>query len=216
MQVSRLVLALDLAGTFVFGLSGGLAGTRRRLDIFGVAVIAIVVAMTGGIVRDLLIGVPPRGFRDWRYIAAGALAGVICFAFHHVVDRLETPIRVFDALGLSLFCVTGTTTALADGIAPFQASILGLVTGIGGGVLCDVLLGETPPRVMRQGLYAVPALIGAAVVATAYRFGYDNDVIVIPGAAACFSLWLVGWHFGIELPTPKSRGDRDRPTKPLR
>ena len=172
------------------------------------AVIAIVVAMTGGIVRDLLIGIPPQGFRDWRYIVAAASAGALCFVLERWLGRLQRTISVFDALGLSLFCVPGATTASIHGIAPLQAAILGMITGIGGGVLRDLLLGETPPTVLRRGLYAVPALIGAAVVAFAYAAGFTQGLFAVAGAAVCFAIWMVGDVFDVELPKPRDDADR--------
>jgi uncharacterized membrane protein YeiH len=127
--------------------------------------------MSGGIIRDLLIGVPPQGFRDWRYVVAAVAAGLVCFVFYPLVDRLDRPIEVFNAVGLSLLCVTGTAAALADGVAPFQAAILGAITGIGGGVVRDILLGETPV-VLRRNLYAVPGPAGRSYCRHRSRGGF--------------------------------------------
>jgi uncharacterized membrane protein YeiH len=208
---STLILTLTIAGTFAFGLSGGLAGVRRGLDLFGVAVIAVAAAMAGGVIRDLLIGIPPQGFRDWRYIVSAGAAGLVCFVFYRLFDRLDGPIQLFNALGLSLFCVTGTTAALADGVAPFQAAILGAMTGIGGGVMRDILLGETPV-VLRRNLRAIPALLGAAIVATAHAAGLDSGIFAIIGGTACLALWAVGSRFGLELPTIGPDRQRQDPT----
>src|ERR671933_227977 len=155
-----LILVLNLAGTFVFGLSGGLAAVRAKLDLFGVVVLSAVVGLAGGITRDVLIGTPPATFRDWRYLAAAAAAGVVCFFAGRVLERVQRSIMIFDALGLGLFAVTGATKALQFGLGPVQAILLGTITGVGGGVLRDVLLREVP-TVLRQGeaLYAVPALL---------------------------------------------------------
>src|SRR5881628_147737 len=107
-----LILVLNLAGTFVFGLSGGLAAVRAKLDLFGVVVLAAVVGLAGGITRDVLIGTPPATFRDWRYLAATAAAGLVCFFARPALERIQRGVLVFDAVGLSLFCVTGATKAL--------------------------------------------------------------------------------------------------------
>lgn len=123
---------LNLLGTFAFGLSGALAGIRSRLDVFGIVVLAIVVGVAGGITRDLLIGTP-QAFRDGRYLAAGVAAGLATIAGHRLLLRLERPVLVLDAAGLSLFCITGVSTALAFGVEPVQAVVLGAVTGVGGG-----------------------------------------------------------------------------------
>jgi uncharacterized membrane protein YeiH len=201
-----LLLVLNLAGTFVFGLSGGLAAVRARLDLFGVVVLAIAVGLAGGITRDLLIGVPPATFRDWRYLAVAAGAGLVTFAASASVGRFERSIVVFDASGLSLFCVTGAATALQHRLGPAEAIILGAVTGIGGGMLRDILLRQVPV-VLREGLYAVPALCGAAVVVGASKAGTHGIAFPIVGAAACFSIRLIGVRWGVNVPKAGSRGN---------
>src|ERR671932_1747153 len=139
-----LILALNLAGTFVFGLSGGLAAVRDRLDLFGVVVLSAVVGLAGGITRDLLIGAPPATFRDWRYLAAAGAAGLVCYFGRPALERIQRSVLVFDALGLGLFCVTGATKALDFGVGAVPAVLLGAITAIGGGVLRDVLLPRNP------------------------------------------------------------------------
>src|SRR5947209_11158268 len=165
-----LLLVLNLIGTFVFGLSGGMAGVRAQLDLFGAVVLAIVVGLAGGIIRDLLIGVPPATFRDWRYIAVAGGAGLVTSLAHPVIDRVQRPIDTLDAAGLALFSVTGAASALTHGLGTAESIILGAITGIGGGMVRDVLVGEIPV-VLRTGLYAIPALLGAGIVTLAYREG---------------------------------------------
>src|SRR3954468_744438 len=147
-----LILVLNLAGTFIFGLSGGLAAVRARLDAFGVVTLAAVVGLAGGITRDLLIGTPPATFRDWRYLAAVGAAGLVCFFAGSALDRIWRGVLVFDAVGLAVFCVGGASKAVDFGLGPVQAVILGAITAIGGGILRDVLLGDTP-TVLRRELY---------------------------------------------------------------
>jgi uncharacterized membrane protein YeiH len=199
-----LILALNLAGTFVFGLSGGLAAVRANLDLFGVVVLAAVVGLAGGIARDVLIGTPPATFRDWRYLAAAAAAGLVCFFAGGVLDRAERGVMVFDALGLGLFAVTGASKALQYGLGPVQAILLGAVTGVGGGLLRDVLLREIP-TVLRQGLYAVPALLGAAVPVIAQRAGTTSPAFPLLGAVVCVVVRLLGLRYALNMPTPPGR-----------
>jgi uncharacterized membrane protein YeiH len=202
-----LILVLNLAGTFVFGLSGGLAAVRARLDLFGVVVLAAVVGLAGGITRDLLIGVPPATFRDWRYLAAAGAAGLVCFFARPALERYERSVLVFDAIGLGLFCVTGATKALDFGVGPLPAILLGAITGIGGGILRDVLLREVP-AVLRQDLYAIPALLGAAVLVAAQESGADSPVFPVLAAALCVGVRLVGLKYGVNVPTaPSARRD---------
>src|SRR5690242_1009681 len=127
--------SLDLLGTFVFALSGAAAGVTHRLDIFGVLVLSFVAANTGGILRDVMIGaVPPAALSDWRYLAVSLLAGVITFLWYRGIDRLRSPVLVFDGAGLALFAVSGAQKALAFGLGPVMAALLGMLTGIGVGM----------------------------------------------------------------------------------
>jgi uncharacterized membrane protein YeiH len=201
-------LWLNLLGTFVFGLSGGLAAVRARLDVFGVVVLAGVVGLAGGIIRDLLIGVPPATFRDWRYLAAVGAAGAVCFFASATVERVERSVLFFDAIGLAVFCVTGATKALDYHLGPVQATLLGALTGIGGGMMRDLLLREVP-TVLRSELYAIPALIGAAVVAVAHIAGSSSALFTAIGAVACFALRMAGLHYGLDAPSPTAvrKGD---------
>lgn len=198
---STLILWLNLAATFVFGVSGGLAALRARLDVFGVVVLAGVVGLAGGITRDVLIGVPPETFRDARYLAAAGAAGVACLFAARVLERRRRAVLVFDALGLSLFCVTGASKAVSFGLGPAQAVILGAITGIGGGVLRDILLREVP-TVLRSDLYAIPAIAGAGVVVAAYETGSDAGAFAIAGAVVCLAMRLIGLRFRLSIPIP--------------
>src|SRR3954464_6978810 len=191
-----LILVLNLAGTFVFGLSGGLAAVRARLDPFGVVVLAGVVGLAGGITRDLLIGAPPATFRDWRYLAAAGAAGLACYFGRPALERVRRSVLVFDAFGLGLFCVTGATKALDFGVGPLPAILLGAITGIGGGILRDVLLREVP-TVLRHELYAIPALLGAAVLVIAQQSGSASPVFPMVGAALCVGVRLIGLKYGV-------------------
>src|SRR5215212_7764279 len=125
--MNTLLLVLDLVGTFVFALSGASAGVRRRLDLFGVLVLSFVAGNFGGITRDLIIGaVPPAAINDWRYMAVSLLAGVVTFYWFSGIDRLHSPVLVFDGAGLALFAVSGAQKALAFGLDPIMAALLGM------------------------------------------------------------------------------------------
>ncbi len=197
-----LILILNLAGTFVFGISGGLAAVRNGLDIFGAVVLAAVVGLAGGIIRDVLIGIPPATFRDWRYLAVAGGAGLVTSFGHPAIARLQRPIDTLDAAGLALFCVTGAATALTHRLGTPEAIILGAITGIGGGMVRDVLVREVP-IVLRGGLYAIPALLGAGIVTLAYREGDYSTAFPIIGAAACFALRIAGLRYDLGLPAAK-------------
>lgn len=199
-----LILGLNLIGTFVFGISGGLAAVKARLDLFGVLVLALVVAVAGGIIRDLLIGTPPATFRDWRYLAAAGAAGLATFAARPLLERIWNVIQVLDAAGLALFCVTGAAKALEFRLGPAQAILLGAITGIGGGMLRDVLIRHIP-TVLRHDLYAVPALAGAAVVVGAHGAGTTSEAFPLIGFAVCFAMRIFGLRYNIQLPVAPRR-----------
>lgn len=194
-----LLLVLNLGGTFVFALSGGMAAVRARLDLFGAVVLAAAVGLAGGIIRDLLIGIPPATFRDWRYLAVVGGAALVTIIAHPAINRVQRPIQALDAAGLALFCVTGAATALAHRLGPAEAVILGAITGIGGGMVRDVLVREIP-EVLRSGLYAIPALVGAGIVVAAYEAGDHTITFPIVGAAVCFLIRIAGLHYGLGLP----------------
>ncbi len=199
--METLVLALDLFGTFVFALSGAMTGVRHRLDVFGVLVLAFAAGNAGGITRDLLIGaVPPAAIADWRYIVVSLLAGLATFRWHPTVRRLQSPVLVFDAAGLGLFAVSGALKALAFQLNPVAALLLGMLTGIGGGMLRDVLVAEVP-TVLRAELYAVAALAGAVVVVGGQLLRLPSTPLAIVGAVLCFGLRLLAIRRGWGLPT---------------
>jgi len=192
--------ALDLIGTFVFALSGALAGVKNRLDIFGVTVLSFAAANTGGIIRDVLIGaVPPGAISDWHYLGVSLVAGVVTFYFTTAVTHRSNLILLFDAAGLALFAVSGAHKALLHGLNPVMATLLGMLTGIGGGMARDILLAEIP-TVLRADLYAVAALAGAAVVVIANGLQWPSGPATLIGATLCFGLRVVAIKRHWQLP----------------
>jgi uncharacterized membrane protein YeiH len=190
----------DLAGTFVFALSGAMAGVKRKLDIFGVLVLSFAAANTGGISRDILIGaVPPGAINDWHYLGVSLAAGIITFYFPSAIMQRRNPVLLFDAAGLALFAVSGAHKALVYGLNPIMAILLGMLTGIGGGMARDVLLAEIP-IVLRADLYAVAALAGAAIVVIANMLQLPYGVAGLVGAALCFGLRVMAIKHGWRLP----------------
>ena len=142
----------------MFALSGAASGVKNKLDPFGVGVLAFVAGNAGGVTRDLLIGaVPPAAIKDWRYVAVSLAAGGVTFLWYWNIRRFRPIVLLLDAAGLGLFAVAGTQKALAFGVNPFVAALLGMLTGIGGGVLRDLLVNEIP-IVLRADLYALAAL----------------------------------------------------------
>ena len=156
-EFATTLVTLDLVGIFVFAVTGALVAVRKNLDIFAALVLAAVTGLGGGFIRDVLIdATPPAALTDWRYLLAPVAAGLLTFAFHPAIGRLERLVIVFDAVGLALFCVTGALKAVEYGLGPVPAALMGMVTGIGGGIMRDVLAGNVPV-VFEGNLYATPA-----------------------------------------------------------
>ena len=200
------LLVLDLVGTFAFALNGALTAIRAvDVDLVGVLTLGIITAVGGGVVRDVLLGaLPPATFVDWRYLAVAAGGALLAFLFSRPLRRLRISIHVLDATGLSLFAVTGTGKALELGMGPAQAVLLGALTGVGGGTIRDVLIRRVPD-VLRTGLYAIPALVAAALVALTARIGVDEVLgapAALAAAAVCFAIRMVGLRFRLDAPRP--------------
>lgn len=197
------LLVLDLGGTFVFAISGAAAAVKHRLDIFGVMVLSFAAGNAGGISRDLLIGaVPPAAIADWTYVGVSLLAGFLTFFGYSVIARLTNPVLWFDAAGLAFFAVAGTQKALVHGLNPVMAALLGMLTGIGGGMLRDVLVNEIP-TVLRADLYALAALACSVVVAMGQVLHIQPLVTTILGGTLCFGLRFMAIQYGWHLPGPR-------------
>jgi uncharacterized membrane protein YeiH len=191
---------LDLSSVFAFALSGGTRGVERRLDPFGVVFLAFVAAVTGGIVRDLLIGAtPPAAIANWHYLAVATVAGLLCYFSYGVIARLSAPVAIFDAIGLGFSAVVGTRLALGAGLTPIMAAILGMLTAIGGGIARDVLTARTP-MVLHKDVYALAALSGAAIVAFGEFINIPGDWTALIGAGVTISLRLAALSRDWQLP----------------
>ncbi|HET7370602.1 MAG TPA: trimeric intracellular cation channel family protein [Gammaproteobacteria bacterium] len=198
-----LLLVLDLGGTFVFAISGGMAAVKYRLDIFGVLVLSFAAGNAGGITRDLLIGaVPPAAIADWKYLAVSVAAGLITFFWYPITDRFRKDVLLFDAVGLAFFAVSGAEKALVFGLIPVMSALLGMLTGIGGGMLRDILVREIPV-VLRADIYALAALVGAAVVVIGHALHVPAVATTIIGGLLCFALRFMAIQYGWHLPTAR-------------
>ena len=202
-EPSVTLVVLDLVGIFVFAISGALVAVRKELDVFGVMVLAGVTGLGGGFLRDVLIdATPPAALQDWRYLLVPVAAGLVTFLYHPALGRMERLVNVFDAFGLSLFCVAGALKAVDYGLGPLPAALLGMATGIGGGMMRDVLAGRVPV-IFRGELYATPALAGALVAVLLDRADVPFGLAAAAGATVCLvwrllSMWRV-W----QAPVPR-------------
>jgi uncharacterized membrane protein YeiH len=205
--------ALDLIGVFAFAISGALLAIQRDLDVVGIVMLALATALGGGILRDLVLGAtPPAALERWEYLVVPFAAAALALVAHPQLERLTRALLVFDAAGLGLFCVAGTVKAVEHGLAPVPAAVVGAATAVGGGVLRDVLVHEIPAIARPDSeLYAVPALVGGLVVATAWGHGADAPVVGAAAAVAIFVVRLVALDRHWRGPQARRRPERPAP-----
>ena len=174
-----LLTTRDLIGTFVFALSGGVRAVENRMDPFGVVFLSFVAAVTGGLMRDVLIGaLPPIAIQSEAYVFLAIVAGTICFYAYETIIKLARPVAVFDAIGLGLFCVVGAQKALDAGLSPVMSALLGMLSAIGGGMAADILTAR-PPMVLQKEIYALAALAGAGLYTLGHQSGI-SDMFLAP------------------------------------
>lgn len=200
----------ELIGTIAFALSGALLAIQKRLDIFGILLLSVVTALGGGTIRDLLLGItPPKMFYSYKYLALAAATALVTFLiarrsrgmigkFQGLMDFLF----VFsDAFGLGIFAVIGTEAGLAAGYGdnPFLCVFLGMTTGVGGGILRDMMCGDIP-FVLRKHIYAVAAIAGGMTFYLLIHLGLDGTLAALIGVVVTVVLRLLAWHYRWNLP----------------
>lgn len=202
MSTSTALLLADLAGVAVFAASGASAAVVKRLDLFGVGFVGFVAALGGGIMRDLVIGeVPPLAFADWRYATTAALTSLAVFWLHPQLARLRRIVLVLDAAGLGLFSVAGTLKALDAGVPPMGSCVIGMLTGIGGGLGRDLLTGEIPV-VLRREIYALAALAGAVTVVALDAVGLLTPATLAAAVLLVITLRVLALRRQWSVPVP--------------
>jgi uncharacterized membrane protein YeiH len=199
------LLVGDLAGVAVFSAAGGTLAVAKRLDLFGVVFVGFAAALGGGILRDLVIDQPPVAFYDWRYALTAAVAAFAVFWWHAKLDRMRHVMLLLDAAGLALFTVTGTIKALDATVPAVGACLLGMLTGIGGGLIRDLLLREIPVVLQRE-IYALASLIGAVVVVVLTALSEATIITMIFTGAVIFGIRMVALYRRWSAPTPRLPG----------
>lgn len=196
---------LEVTGVFLGGLSGGLAAVRKRLDVFGVLVLSWAAGLGGGILRDVLIGAtPPVGITEPEFVLTTVAAGVLISFFHPGIAKMRRAIVVLDSGGLGLFVVVGTTKGLDHGAGMLAAVVVGTLTGVGGGAVRDLILGEVPLVLQDRQFYAIPAVLGSGAVVLLWHEGLLN-----PGTGAVVAVGIVAFRLlslwrGWVVPDPQA------------
>lgn len=207
---------LDLAGVFVFALSGGLIARRQNLDVVGVFALGIVTAFAGGVFRDVLLDdLPPQALLDSRYLFVALAAASAVLIAPRLMQKLQRPALVFDAAGLGLYATVGAARAIEAGLGPLPTLLIGVIAATGGGILRDLLAGR-PPEIFGQGsrLYAVPAGLGASIVAVCDHLGVASSWAQVVAISAAFTLRMLALRYNWRTPIPvKGLPQLEPPTK---
>lgn len=193
------VKSIEYWGLVVFALSGIAASQDRPLDIFGVSVVAGVTAMGGGTLRDILLNQPVYWLTDFRAVAVVLMTAFAAFfLIRHYQIKFGKWLVWFDAIGLAVFTIFGMQKALSFGLPLYAASILGVITGVAGGAIRDLLVGKTP-LIMQRDLYATSAFSGTLVLGVALWLGYSDVWILLLAMVVIFVVRMLGivfnWHF---------------------
>ncbi|WP_395396229.1 trimeric intracellular cation channel family protein (plasmid) [Novosphingobium sp. BL-8A] len=199
---------LDGLGTVAFAVSGALVGVRKNFDLFGILFLAFVVAVAGGMMRDVLIGAtPPAAMHDIHYFVIAMASGLATFFWYPRIANRTRLLQFLDAIGLALFAVVGTQKAIEYGVNPVMSALMGMLTGIGGGMIRDVLSGDVP-FVLRADLYALAALAAGSVVAVGTLVGIPSIYAVLAGTGLCLFLRFMAIYRRWRAPLPPSAAIR--------
>lgn len=193
-------LAFDLLGTFFFAISGSLLAAQRGFDIVASLVLGSLTGLGGGVVRDLILGVPPVAFAEPAHLIPPVVAAALVYFLSGPVQRYSRTLLVFDAGGLAVFCTTGAVAALDAGMNPVAAALLGATTGVGGGLLRDVVANRDPQLFNPNDLYAVPAILGSAAIVGLSALGWLGPVTLVLAAVAVFAFRVLSLRLGWRVP----------------
>ena len=210
--MDELIYALEIIGAAAFAVSGAMAALEREADIFGVIFLAVVTALGGGVIRDLLLGVtPPKMFVSYVYLAVAAVAALVVFADAYIRrekyrkhrDKLDSINNMFDAVGLAVFTVSGMNTAMQQSDNVLLILVLGMSTGVGGGMLRDMMINKMP-KVLRKRVYAVASLLGGGVYYGLFALGVHETIAVVSGMLVIIALRVLATVYKWNLPAIRS------------
>lgn len=214
MSLSELIeYILEMIGTVSFAISGSMVAIKKRVDIFGVVVLGVMTALGGGIVRDILIGhLPPAMFSDYRYVLVAVVTSVVVFIIAYIFRDLyqrseksvDTVNNIFDALGLGVFTVMGAKVAISSGftVNGILVVCLAVVTGVGGGLIRDVMLMEIP-FVLKKRIYAVASILGGTAYHLMYVHSIDTEIATAVSVLIVFGVRILATVFKLDLPKVK-------------
>lgn len=206
----QLFYILEIVGTIAFAVSGAMVAIERRLDLFGVVFLGVITAVGGGMIRDILIGsFPPKMFINMEYVLIACGVSLIVFIaayfaghiYFEKVKLIDTVNNIFDAIGLGAFSVTGTRIGISAGYADnvFMCIFLGMLTGIGGGLLRD-MMSRSIPFVLHKRIYAVAAIAGACIYYLLFYFKVSDEVAIFSAVGATCLVRILATYYEWNLP----------------
>jgi uncharacterized membrane protein YeiH len=199
-MLEQLFHVLNWFGICVFTVTGALVASRKEMDIVGFALLGTVAGIGGGTIRDILLGAQPVFWvKQPAYLVACVVVAVVTFFIAHIPQSREQVLLWFDAVGLSLFCVTGAESALAFGASAPVAIAMGVATASFGGIIRDVLGGESP-IILKQEVYITAAVLGSTVFVTLIELGFNRDWAAITAFLSALSLRAAALYWNLSLP----------------
>ena len=210
MEPEFVLLLADRIGVFVFALSGGILAVRKRMDIFGVVVLACLPAIGGGTLRDLILDVPVFWLEDTTNITLALIGGIVVFLAHPLIERINKPLRIVDAFGMALFAVAGAAKTYGLGLSLPIVLTMGTMTACAGGLIRDVVANEDP-LLLRQDIYATAALLAALVFVIVITFGHSQLVAYGFGIGSGFALRVIAIRYQLSLPRAPFRHNDNEP-----
>ena len=210
--MDELIYALEIIGAAAFAVSGAMAALEHEADIFGVIFLAVITALGGGVIRDLLLGVtPPKMFVSYVYLAVAAVAALVVFADAYIRrekyrkhrDKLDSINNMFDAVGLAVFTVSGMNTAMQQSDNVLLILVLGMSTGVGGGMLRDMMINKMP-KVLRKRVYAVASLLGGGGYYGLFALGVHETIAAVSGMALIIALRVLATVYKWDVPAIRS------------
>ena len=210
---SLVYFIVEIIGTIAFATSGAMVAINKRVDIFGVLVLSSITALGGGAIRDILIGAtPPRMFSDYRYVMVAVIVSTLVFLIAYIfrdsyqqkAKAVDSVNNIFDAVGLGLFTVTGVQVAVDSGFGlnGILSVCLGVITGIGGGVLRDVMLKEIP-FVLKKRIYALASIAGGTVYYNLQLMNFERTRAIVIAVLVTFIIRILATIFKLDLPKVK-------------
>lgn len=205
--------AAQIIGTVAFAASGAMLAIDRDLDLFGVLFLGVITAVGGGAIRDLLLGsFPPVAFRDATYVLVAFVTALIVFLLAAIGnvrywrerDAMDRAFNLLDAIGLGIFSAVGAQTAMSAGFSEnaFLCVFMGMTTGVGGGILRD-LLSKTVPAVLKRRIYAVASIIGAATYFYMVKLSAGAPAAMLAGMLITVLIRMLATHYAWNLPRVK-------------